>query len=110
MRLTYKLTNETKTIKDTISHRDVTLHRIVALPDNKFAAPGTFGGWVEREDNLLDGAWIANDACAYGDALISGNTVIEDNVQVYGDSWVHGEMASGFWENHKNICFLGEYY
>ena len=69
----------------------MTLHRIRALPGNKFAATGTLGGWIEKEDNLLDGAWVADEACVYGDAVVFGNTLIEDTSQVYGDAKIHGE-------------------
>ena len=50
LRTTYKLTNQTKEVNG------MTLHLIRALPGNKFAVVGTYGGWIEREENLSDGA------------------------------------------------------
>ena len=85
MRTTYKLTNQTKKVAGRI------LHRIIALPGNKFVTAGTLGGWIEKEENLLDGAWVADDACVYGDAVVFGNTLIEDNSRVYGSAQIHGE-------------------
>lgn len=85
MRSTFKITDKTKTIGG------ATLHQIMALPGNKFATAGTLGGWIEKEENLLDGAWVADEACVYGDAVVFGNTLIEDTSQVYGDARIHGE-------------------
>lgn len=85
LRTTYSFTEQTKNVKG------VSLHRIKALPGNKYAVAGTLGGWIEKEDNLLDGAWVADEACVYGDAVVFGNTLIEDTSQVYGDARIHGE-------------------
>lgn len=85
MRTTFKITNETKTVAG------VTLHRIKALSGNKFAISGTLGGWIEQEENLSDGAWVADNACVFGNAEVFGNTLIEDDAQIYGDAKIHGE-------------------
>lgn len=87
MRTTYEIIGETKTVGDT------GLHRIRALPGNKFAAPGTLGGWIEREENLEDGAWVADNACVFGDAVISGDALIEDDAQIYGNAKIHGDIG-----------------
>lgn len=63
----------------------------MALTGNKFAISGTLGGWIEREENLSDGAWVADNACVYGNAEVFGNTLIEDDAQIYGDAKIHGE-------------------
>ena len=85
LRTTYKLTNQTKEVNG------MTLHRIRALPGNKFAVVGTYGGWIEREENLSDGAQVADNACVFGNAAVFGNTLIEDDAQIYGDAKIHGE-------------------
>lgn len=85
MRTTYEITDVSKTVNG------VTVHRIRALPENKFASPGTLGGWIEKENNLEDGAWVADEAEVYGNAVVYGNTLIEDDSMVYGDATVHGE-------------------
>lgn len=87
MRTTYKFTNEVKTMDG------VTLYRIVALPGNKFASPGTLGGWIQGEANLHDGAWVADNACVFGDAVVSGNTLIEDDARIYGSAKIHGDIG-----------------
>lgn len=84
LRTTFKIADKTKIVDG------VTLHQIVALPGNKFATPGTLGGWVEREENLSGDAWVADNACVYGNAEVFGNTLIEDDAQVYGDAKIHG--------------------
>lgn len=87
MRLTYEITGETRAVHGVI------LNRIRALPGNRFAAPGTLGGWVEREENLEDGAWIADEACVYGNAILQGNVVVRDSARVYGTAWLNGETC-----------------
>lgn len=84
MRATYELTRETR------KERDITLYRIMALPGNKFAAPGTLGGWIEKEENLQDGAWVADNACVYGNAQVRGNSLIADRAQIYGNAIIDG--------------------
>lgn len=85
MRATYNFTDQTKKVDG------ATLHRIKALPGNKFAVAGTLGGWIEKEENLLDGAWVADEGCVYGGAVVFGNTLIEDTSRVYGNARIHGE-------------------
>lgn len=85
MRTTFEITDKAKTVDG------VTLHQIMALPGNKFTPFGTLGGWIEQEENLSDGAWVADDACVYGKAKVFGNTLIEDDARIYGDAKIHGE-------------------
>lgn len=88
MAKTYYMTDETKRVDG----REV--HRIVATEGNKWAAPGTIGGWIESENNLEDGAWIADNACVYGDARVYGNALVEDDAKVYGDAHFHGTESA----------------
>lgn len=103
MRATYKITDETKIVNG------VTLHRIMALPGNRFAAPGTLGGWIEQEENLEDGAWVADNACVYGDAVIYGNTLVEDDSRVYGDAKIHGETEETLTLSFDTIIHGGDW-
>lgn len=50
----------------------VTLFRIEATVDSKYASKGDLGGWIEKEANLdTDGdAWVYGDARVYGDAQV----------------------------------------
>ena len=87
MRFTYEITGETRAINGVI------LNRIKALPGNTFATPGVLGGWIEKEENLSDGAWVADNACVFGGAVVSGNTLIEDDAQIYGNAKIHGSIG-----------------
>lgn len=51
---------------------------------------GSRGGWVESEKNLSqDGVcWIADEACAYGNALVRDNALVLDNASVFGNAIV----------------------
>lgn len=62
----------------------VTLFRIEATVDSKYASKGDLGGWIEKEANLdTDGdAWVYGDAQVYGDAWVYGDA------RVYGDAQV----------------------
>ena len=88
-----------------------TLHRIVSTRDiynNHIKIPkGKLGGWIEKEENLnqYDNAWIGENVFVFGnskvcddayvnsysgDIFISGNSIIEKNVQIYGKSIIEG--------------------
>lgn len=84
MAKTYHMTDETK---QEAGHE---VHRIVATKRNRWAESGTIGGWIENENNLEDGAWVADEAYVYGDARVYGNTLVEDNAKVYGNAHFHG--------------------
>ena len=53
----FKLTEET--IVNKAGH---TLHRIEATRDTRHAKAGEKGGFVEKESNLADEAWVADEA------------------------------------------------
>lgn len=52
---------------------------------------GDLGGFVEKPENLSDGAWVFGDARVYGDARVSGSARVSGNAQVYGDARVYGD-------------------
>ncbi len=87
MKLTYRMTDEVKSING------IELHRIIALDGNKWASPGTVGGWIESCVNLSGVAWVADNACVYGDAKVYGNSLVEDDAQVYGNAHLHGSES-----------------
>ncbi len=72
----FKLTKETKIILGK------TLYRIEATIDSEFAKKGDKGGFVEKEDNLSDNAWI------YGNAKVYENAEVYENAKIYGNAWV----------------------
>ena len=76
--MNHKLTSESKVVNG------VTLFRIEACVDLKWANKGDIGGWVEKIDNVSGDAWVYGDARVYGDAWVYGDA------RVYGDAWVSG--------------------
>ena len=89
----YKLTDETREWFGRI------LHRIEALKDFGSVKAGDKGGWIEKEDNLLqegdcwvaDEAWVFGNARVYGDARVFGNACVFVNARVYGNAHVYGD-------------------
>ena len=51
---------------------------------------GSRGGWIESEKNLSQdgGCWIADEACAYGNALVRDNALVLDYASVFGNAIV----------------------
>ena len=99
----YKLSDETKT-----TPWGTVLHRIVATTTFTLACgvtvtEGDVGGWIEKESNLSDNAWVSDNAQVFGNALIHGNAMvygnalIHGNAQVYGNAMVYGDaLVSGY--------------
>ena len=68
----YKLSDETKT-----TAWGTVLHRIVATTTFTLACgltinAGDAGGWIEKESNLSDNAWVSDNAQVFGNAKVSG--------------------------------------
>ena len=104
MTKSYEFTGETK-----ILNNEITLKRIRAIRDiGTDVKAGDLGGWIEKESNLSDNAWVCGNSRVYGNALVFDNAevcddawvcgnawVFEDaevygNARVYGDAWVYG--------------------
>ena len=81
----FKLTDNTKTLLD-----GTVLHQIECTRDCKWAKKGELGGWIEKEDNLYDNAWVYDDAEVYGDARVYGDALVCGNALVYGNALVSG--------------------
>lgn len=93
----YKLSDETRTLPC-----GTVLHRVVATTTFTLAYgitinAGDVGGWIEKESNLSDNAWVIGDAMIYGDAKVYDNAVVydnawvSDNAQVFGNARVSGD-------------------
>ena len=80
----FELTSETKT------HLGRKLFRIKCTVDCKWANKGDLGGWVEKEDNLSDSAWVSGNALVYGNARVSDNARVYGNALVYDSALVSG--------------------
>jgi hypothetical protein len=61
-----------KFTEDTLSIDNLILHRIVCTKELKDVRVGDWGGWIEKESNLLDDAWVYGDGRVYGNAEVSG--------------------------------------
>ena len=90
----YKLSDETKTLPC-----GTVLHRVVATTTFKVAYglvvnAGDVGGWIEKESNLSDNAWVSDNAEVYGNAQVSGNAWVFDNAQVCGTAQVSGDAQA----------------
>ena len=99
----YKLSDETKTLP-----WGTVLHRVVATTTFTLACgltinAGDVGGWIEKESNLSDNAWVADnawvsdnarvsgDAHVYDHAQIDGDAKVYDKARVFGDAWVFSD-------------------
>lgn len=87
----YVLTDET------ISFEGHTLHRIRALRDLPYAKAGELGGFIEKEENLINDAslgrsWVGANSKVFGNAKIEGHcinlrgqTIVCDDAVLIGD-------------------------
>ena len=89
---------------DFIKVDGVKLYRIKATKDlpQHGVEKGDLGGYIEKEDNLQDNAWVYNEAKVYenakvfGDAKISGNAKVHGEARVYEDARIYDNaMVSG---------------
>lgn len=69
-----------------------TLYRIEALQDLDIHSvkKGDFGGYVEKEANLGENAWVFGNAKVFGEAEVYGYAVVGGDAEVYGDAKVFG--------------------
>lgn len=82
----YELTNTTSELN---GH---TLHRIKLLRDCGLHKKGTYGGWIESEENLSHSGdcFVDYDACVYGNAKIFGFAQVYEYARVCGEATVYG--------------------
>src|SRR3990167_2161028 len=87
MKLTFKLTNESK-----VNLLGVTLFRIEAVVDipARGVKKGEKGGWLESEKTSNGNARVSGDAEVYGDARVSGDAWVSGNAEVCGDALNNG--------------------
>ena len=86
----YILTDETIKIDGHV------LHRIKAIKNFSDVIKGDLGGYIESDKNLsISGdAWVFDNAVVYGfdNAVVSGDTVVSGNAEVYGKYKGDGDM------------------
>ena len=103
-----------------------TLFRIECTQDFKEIKSGTLGGYIEKEENLDDDAWVFGNAKVFGDAQVYGNAWVYGNARFYGnaqvyddaqacgDAWVFGnaQVCGKAWvygdkiTNKDDICYI----
>ena len=81
----FKLTEET-----IVNKAGVKLHRIMATRDSRHAKAGQLGGFVEKESNLADEAWVDGYAEVWGEALVSCHAYVGGLARVCGLTRVWG--------------------
>ena len=86
----------------TIEAYGITLFRIEATRDIEVRSvkKGDLGGYIEKEENLSENAWVYGDARVYGDAMVSGDA------WVYGSAWVSGSacVSGDAWVKKTDDC------
>ena len=113
----YKLSDETKT-----TAWGTVLHRIVATTTFTLACgltinAGDVGGWIEKESNLSDNAWVCDDAWVYGNAQVYGEAQVCSDARVanasdyivFKNDWSSGRYFTWTKSNDKWSvgCFYG---
>ena len=82
MKKHFKLTDETRKRNGTTLHR---IQAIVDLPEHGVKS-GNIGGWVEKESNLQDRAWVFHDAIVRDEAIVAGEAVVKHQAVVRGEA------------------------
>ena len=68
-----------------------TLFQIEATADFGEVKTGDIGGWIEKEDNLRDEAWVFGSAEVFGSARVSGSARVFGSAEVSGSARVSDE-------------------
>lgn len=97
----YELTSETKEVDGHI------LHRIKYLQDVNHIKAGSYGGWLECEDNLsqVDDCLVLDDAMVYGSARVSKKARVGHAAKVYGSAYIGGKAMIS-----ESACISGRAY
>ena len=107
--------------EDKIEIGSHTLYRIRALKDFENVKAGDIGGYIEKEENLLQegicwvygnarvygDAWVFDDAQVFENARICDNAWVYGNARVYGNAWVYGNarvLDKACVYDHAHIC------
>lgn len=89
----YKITDET------LKMGDLTLYRIEATEDfsvgDYIVIPGDKGGWIEKESNLQENAWVSGEAIVCDDAVVTGNAYVCDHARICDSVTVDGNAFIG---------------
>lgn len=82
----YELTDETIFVNGHILHKIRALMTFIGINE------GSFGGYIESEDNLshIGRCWVYSSAMVYEHARIFGNAYVYGNASVYGNATIFG--------------------
>ena len=83
----YEFTNETIEVDGHLLHG---IKAVEALPQHN-VKKGDLGGFIEKEENLQDNAWVFRGAQVYGYASVKGNAEVFGDAKVYGHASVGGK-------------------
>lgn len=93
----YEFTGETLELKDSNDTVITTLRRIKSLIAIPFrgVVVGDVGGFIEHESNLdHEGlAWVADNACVYGNAHVYEDAIVKNDAKVYDNAKVYGTAS-----------------
>lgn len=98
----FKLTEETR-----VNEAGVTLHRIVATRDSRHAKAGEKGGFVAGTYNVIDEAWVADEAEVWGAARLRDCALAFGHAQVFDHGCLIGQAEVGEYAKVfevANIC------
>lgn len=97
----YELTSETKEVDGHV------LHRIKYLRDVGRIKAGSYGGWLECENNLsqINDCLVLDDAMVYGFAEVSGKARIEHTAKVFDSAYISGRATVS-----ESACISGRVY
>ena len=89
----------------------VILYRIQALIDipSKGIKKGQKGGFVERDTQVSDDAWVYGNAKVYGDTLVYGDASVSGDAKVYGNAKVGGNAQLDSISSVIVICIAMKY-
>lgn len=88
----FEFTGETK------KYMGITLHRIraektIVLKCGITVNKGDEGGWIEKESNLCDNAWVFDNASVFNNARVSGDALVLDNARVCDNARVYAKAC-----------------
>lgn len=90
-----------KLTEETIEWEGRTLYRIEATRDTRHARVGEKGGFVEKESNLQDSAWVDEGAIVCDNAVVGDRAVIgkyskvTEHARVFGHTYVGRNTTIG---------------
>jgi len=83
----FEFTDKTKTFSDGTILKQIRATKDLPIYNVK---KGDVGGWIEKEENLSENAWVSGNAHIFGNARVSGNAWVSGYAWLYGNTKVSG--------------------